>query len=387
MASGGKARCNWPAPEKVIPKPGGGYRELGIPNVTDRLIQQAILQVLTPVFDPYFSDASNGSRPGRSAHQALAKAQSLIEGGKRWVVDLDIERCFDKVNHDALMAKVARKVDDRVLLRPIRAYLKAGVMEGGLMPPTDEGTPQGGPPSPLLSNVYLDDLDRELERRGHSFVRHADDCSIYVASESAARRVMEGLSAFIQKRLKLRINQEERDVAPASERDFLSFRILGEGKTKRGISKKAKERARKRVKEITRRYRVVSLERVIADLNTYLRGWIGYFGFCQTRSVFRDLDSLIRCRLRCFIWKQLKRGKTRYAELRSGDISKHLAAKTAGSIHEPGHISLSPALSYAYPHVCFSESDLSTGRPAAPLSFTEPPCTDPYARWCDRDSP
>jgi RNA-directed DNA polymerase len=341
-----------------IPKPDGGHRYLGIPTVTDRLIQQAILQVLTPIFDPHFSEASYGFRPGRSAHQAIAKAQSYVKEGKGWVVDLDIERFFDNVCHDALMARVARKAGDKVLLKLIRACLKAGVMEGGLVSPPEQGTPQGGPLSPLLSNIYLDDLDRELERRGHSFVRYADDCNVYVASERAGLRVMEGVTSFLQKRLKLRVNGEKSAVAQAHERDFLSFRIIGREKTKRAISKKAKERFRRRVKEITRRTRGVSLERVVSDLNAYLRGWIGYFGFCQTPSVLRDLDSWIRRRLRCYVWKQLKRGKRRYAELRTRDINRNLAARTAGSIHGPWRISRSPALSVAFPNAFFSELGL-----------------------------
>ncbi|RJP32847.1 MAG: group II intron reverse transcriptase/maturase [Actinobacteria bacterium] len=341
-----------------IPKPDGGHRYLGIPTVADRLIQQAILQVLTPVFDPHFSEGSYGFRPHRSAHQAVAKAQSYIEEGKSWVVDTDIERFFDNVNHDALMARVARRIDDKALLKLIRAYLKAGVMEGGLASPPEQGTPQGGPLSPLLSNIYLDDLDRELEKRGHSFVRYADDCNIYVASERAGLRVMEGVTNFLQKRLKLRVNSEKSAVARAYERDFLSFRIVGREKTKRGISKKAKERFRRRIKEITRRSRGVSLERVIADLNVYLRGWIGYFGFCQTRSVLRDLDSWIRRRLRCFIWKGWKRGRTRYAGLRARGLGKDLAAITAGSSRSHWRMSASPGMNTAFPKAFFSELGL-----------------------------
>lgn len=341
-----------------IPKPDGGRRALGIPTVVDRLIQQAILQVLTPVFDPHFSEGSYGFRPGRSAHQAVARAQSHIEEGKRWVVDTDIERFFDNVCHDALMARVARKVDDKVLLKLIRAYLKAGVMEGGLASPTEAGTPQGGPLSPLLSNIYLDDLDRELERRGHSFVRYADDCNIYVASERAGRRVMEGVTRFLEKRLKLKVNPEKSDVAPTSGRDFLSFRILGGKKTKRGISKKAKERFRKRVKEITRRSRGVSLERVVADLNSYLRGWIGYFVFCQTPSVLQDLDKWVRRRLRCFIWKGWRRGRTRYAGLRKRGLSISLAAFAAGSPFSHWRMSASVGLNTAFPASFFADLGL-----------------------------
>jgi RNA-directed DNA polymerase len=337
-----------------IPKPDGGHRYLGIPAVIDRLIQQAILQALTPVFDPHFSEASYGFRPGRSAHQAVAKAQSYVEEGKRWVVDLDIERFFDNVCHDALMARVARKTGDKVLLKLIRAYLKAGVMEGGLVSPPEQGTPQGGPLSPLLSNIYLDDLDRELEKRGHSFVRYADDCNIYVQSERAGLRVMEGVSGFLVKRLKLRVNEDKSAVAPASRRDFLSFRITGGEKPKRAISGKARERFRRRVKEITRRSRGVSLERVVSDLNTYLRGWIGYFGFCQTPSVLHDLDSWIRRRLRCFIWKGWKRGRTRYAGLRARGLGKDLAAITAGAVRSHWRMSASPGLNTAFPIAFFS---------------------------------
>ena len=341
-----------------IPKPDGGHRYLGIPTVVDRLIQQAILQVLTPVFDPHFSDRSYGFRPHRSAHQAIAKAQSYVEEGRGWVVDIDIERFFDNVNHDALMARVARKVDDKVLLKLIRAYLKAGVMEGGLATPPEMGTPQGGPLSPLLSNIYLDDLDKELKRRGHSFVRYADDCNIYVKSERAGLRVMEGVTRFLEKRLKLRVNPEKSDVAPASKRDFLSFRISGGEKTKRGISKKARGRFRRRIREITRRTRGVSLERVISDLNTYLRGWIGYFGFCQTPSVLQNLDKWIRRRLRCFIWKQWKRGRTRYAGLRARGLGKDLAAITAGSSRSHWRMSASPGMNSAFPKAFFSELGL-----------------------------
>lgn len=294
-----------PVRKVEIPKPNGGTRALGIPTALDRFIQQAVLQVMTPIFDPHFSEASYGFRPHRSAHQAVARAQGYVEEGKGWVVDLDIESFFDKVNHDVLMARVARKVDDKALLKLIRAFLNAGVMEGGLTTQRLEGTPQGGPLSPLLSNIYLDDLDQELTKRGHAFVRYADDCNIYVASERAGQRVMENVTQFLAKKLRLKVNQAKSGVLPASRGEFLSFGFTA-GKPKRRIGKKAKQRLRRRVKEITRRTRGVSLEQVVADLNRYLRGWAGYFGFCQTPSVLRELDSWIRRRLRYLVWKQWK---------------------------------------------------------------------------------
>jgi RNA-directed DNA polymerase len=349
-----------PAPvRKVeIPKPNGGVRTLGIPTAQDRFIQQAVLQVMTPVFDPHFSEDSYGFRSHRSAHQAVARAQSYVKEGKKWVVDLDIESFFDRVNHDVLMARVARKVDDKALLKLIRAYLNAGVMEGGLTTRRTEGTPQGGPLSPLLSNIYLDDLDRELARRGHSFVRYADDCNIYLKSERAGKRVMENVTRFLDKKLRLKVNQAKSGVAPATKGEFLSFGFTGGDKPKRRVGKKARERFRRRIKGITRRMRGVSLEQVVADLNVYLRGWSGYFGFCQTPSVLRELDSWIRRRLRCVIWKQWKRGKTRYAGLMARGLSKDLAAITAGSVRSHWRMSRSPGLNTAFPKFFFTELGL-----------------------------
>ena len=337
-----------------IPKPNGGKRPLGIPTAIDRLIQQAIAQVLNPIFETGFSQGSYGFRPKRSAHQATARAQTYIEEGYGWVVDMDIEKFFDNVNHDALMARVARKVADKRALKVIRAFLNSGVMEGGLVSPTDIGTPQGGPLSPLLSNIYLDDLDRELERRGHRFVRYADDCNVYVASERAGLRVMESLSRFLENKLKLKVSAEKSAVTRPFQGSFLGFSFTPGKNPRRRIAPKAIERLKKRVRELTRRTRGISLEQMVAELNRYLRGWRGYFGFCQTPTVLRDLDSWIRRRLRSFIWKQMKRGRRRFAELTAQGVSKNLAAQTAGSTHGPWRVSRSPGLSYAYPNAFFS---------------------------------
>ncbi len=341
-----------------IPKPDGGVRKLGIPTVLDRLTQQAVLQVLQPRWDRKFSEHSFGFRPKRSAHQAVAQAQKYIAEGHGWVVDIDLEKFFDRVNHDKLMARVARRVGDKRLLKLMRAYLSAGVMEDGLVSPTDEGTPQGGPLSPLLSNIVLDDLDRELERRGHRFVRYADDCNIYVQSPRAGERVMEGITRFIERKLKLKVNRAKSAVARPGERKFLGFSFTAGRDPKRRIAPKALERFKTRVRELTRRSRGVSLQRMVDDLRRYLTGWKAYFGLCQTPSVMQELDSWIRRRLRCVVWKQWKRGRTRFRELRRRGISKALAAQSAGSAHGPYRLSRSPALSYAFPGVHFRSMGL-----------------------------
>ena len=290
-----------------IPKPDGGMRKLGIPTVLDRFIQQAVMQILQSKWDGTFSEHSHGFRPGRSAHQAVAKAQQYVRAGRRWVVDLDLEKFFDRVNHDRLMKSIALRIADQRMLRLMGALLKAGVMENGLVSPVDEGTPQGGPLSPLLSNLVLDELDRELERRGHRFVRYADDCNIYVRSVGAGRRVMESITRFIRRRLKLKVNESKSAVARPAERKFLGFSISNGEESKRCIAPKALLRCKRKIRELARRTRRVSLERMVKELASYLRGWKSYFGFCETPSVLHRLDQWIRRRLRSVIWKQRKR--------------------------------------------------------------------------------
>jgi len=348
-----------PVKRVEIPKPDGGIRKLGIPTVLDRFIQQAVMQVLQRSWDRTFSAQSYGFRPGRSAHQAVAQAQQYIAAGYGWVVDLDLEKFFDRVNHDKLMARLARRIGDKRMLKLIRAFLRAGVLEGGLVSPIDEGTPQGGPLSPLLSNIVLDELDRELEQRGHRFVRYADDCNIYVRSQRAGERVMKSVSQFITSKLKLKVNEEKSAVARPGQRKFLSFSFLGSEIVKRRIAAKAIARFKQRVRELTRRTRGVKVETMVAQLSRYLRGWRGYFGFCQTPWVLRSLESWLRRRLRAVVWKQWKRGKVRFAELRKRGVSKDLAARTVGSAHGPWRLSNSPALNVALPNAYFASLGLT----------------------------
>lgn len=348
-----------PVKRVEIDKPdGGGVRKLGVPTVLDRFIQQAVLQVLQKRWDDTFSDHSYGFRPGRSAHQAVARAQQYVREGYGWVVDLDLEKFFDRVNHDKLMARIASRVSDKRLLRLIRGFLTAGVMENGLVSAVDEGTPQGGPLSPLLSNIVLDELDRELESRGHRFVRYADDCNIYVRSERAGQRVMASVAAFITRRLRLKVNGEKSAVARPAERKFLGFSFTREGEPRRRVAPKAIERFKRRVRELTRRTRGVSIEQMVAELSTYLRGWRSYFGFCETPTVLLALERWLRRRLRAVLWKQWKYGRRRFAELRTRDINVHLAAKTAGSAHGPWHLANSRALAVALPNAYFDSLGL-----------------------------
>ena len=348
-----------PVKRVEIPKPDGqGVRKLGIPTALDRWIQQMVLQVLQRSWDPTFSDHSFGFRPGRSAHQAVAQAQKHIAEGYSWTVDLDLEKFFDRVNHDRLMAAVAKRVADKRMLKLIRAFLEAGVMEDGLVSPMDEGTPQGGPLSPLLSNLVLDELDRELERRGHHFVRYADDCNIYVGSERAGQRVMESVTRFITHRLKLKVNQAKSAVARPGQRKFLGFSFTGEREPRRRIAPKAIARFKQRIREQTRRTRGISLRQMIQEIATYLRGWLGYFDDCQTPSVLQSLEKWLRRRLRSVVWKPGKRGRKRFRELRKRGVGKDLAAQTAGSPHGPWRLADSPALHIALPNAYFAQLGL-----------------------------
>jgi RNA-directed DNA polymerase len=343
-----------------IPKASGGMRPLGIPTVLDRFIQQAVMQVLQAEWDRTFSEASFGFRPKRSAHQAVERAQAYIASGHHVVVDMDLEKFFDRVNHDILMGLVAKRVVDKRLLKLIRGFLTAGMMEGGLASPTVEGTPQGGPLSPLLSNLMLDVLDKELEKRGHRFVRYADDCNIYVRSQRAGERVMAGIEQFLAKRLKLRVNKAKSAVAKPNVRKFLGFSFTSERKPRRRIAPQALDRFKARVRELTRRTRGRSLAQIVKELSVYLRGWRGYFGFCQTPSVLRALDEWTRRRLRAIAWKQWKRGRTRFAKLRRCGVGRDLAAQTAGSPCGPWRISNSPALTIALPNRFFGALGLTS---------------------------
>ncbi len=339
-----------------IPKASGGIRALGIPTVLDRFIQQAMMQVLQADWDRTFSEASFGFRPGRSAHQAVERAQQYIASGHDVVVDVDLEKFFDRVNHDILMGLIAKRVTDKRILKLVRGFLTAGVLDGGLVGPTEEGTPQGGPLSPLLSNLMLDVLDKELEERGHRFVRYADDCNIYVRSQRAGERVMASIETFLAKRLKLKINKAKSAVAKPSVRKFLGFSFTSRRELRRRIAPQAIARFKSRVQELTRRTRGASLPQIAKELSVYLVGWRGYFGFCETPSVLRHLDQWTRRRLRAVAWQQWRRGRTRYAQLRRRGVGRDLAAQTAGSPHGPWRLSNSPALTIALSNASFSVS-------------------------------
>ena len=336
-----------------IPKPSGGVRMLGIPTVLDRLIQQALLQVLTPIFDPGFSEASYGFRPGRKAHDAVKKAREYVEEGYRWVVDIDLEKFFDRVNHDKLMARVARKVTDRRVLRVIRAYLEAGVLAEGVVVRSEEGTPQGGPLSPLLANIMLDDLDKELERRGHRFVRYADDCNIYVRSRRAGERVMGSVRRYLQERLRLKVNETKSAVDRPWRRKFLGFSMYYSPKgLSIRIAPESLERLKERIRELTSRRRSQAMAERICRLNELLRGWVAYFALADARKVLARIDAWLKRRLRMCVWKQWKRYRTRVRELRAHEVPEWLVCKAAGTRRGPwyaaGSAALNKALGTAY---------------------------------------
>ena len=347
-----------------IPKPDGGVRLLGIPTVMDRLVQQAILQVLGPKWDETFSVHSHAFRPNHRQHDAIAEAQQYIAEGYGWVADLDLEKFFDRVNHDRLMSQLAKRIGDKRPLKLIRSFLEAGVMIGGLTSPTDEGTPQGGPLSPFLSNIVLDELDRELERRGHRFVRYADDCNIYVKTERAGRRVMDSISKFITTKLKLKVNATKSAVARPEERKFLGFTFRTvEDKVERIISAKSLERVRQKIRGLTGRTRGTSFNTVIEALNSYLGGWAGYYRFTQAKRQLEALDKWIRRRLRAYLWKQWKTIRRRYAELVKLDVNRRLAKAAAGSSKGCWAMSHVQALDMALNKAFFAKAGL---RPLTP---------------------
>src|SRR5258708_10106733 len=340
-----------------IPKPAGGTRNLGIPTVIDRVIQQAVLQRLQPQWDPTFSEHSYGFRPGRSAHQAVAQAQACVVEGYRFVVDIDLAKSFDRVNHDRLMARVAARVPDRRVLRLVRGYLTAGVLDGGLFERSREGTPQGGPLSPLLSNLVLDELDRELERRGLAFVRYADDCNIYVRSRKAAERVMISVPRFIERRLKLAVNEAKSAVDRPWNRSFLGFTLRPREGFPRAVAAKAVDRFKQRARKLTGRNRGVNLKRMIDDLNPLLRGWAGYFGFSEGCEL-GDLDGWIRRRLRSAQWTQSKTFAKRLGELKRPGVANTAAYAASNSPKGPWRLSLSNALHRALSNRAFRNAGL-----------------------------
>ena len=348
-----------PVRRHVIPKSGGGERELGIPTVLDRFIQQALLQVLQPRFDPTFSEHSHGFRPRRSAHDAVREAKRYVQQGKRWVVDVDLEAFFDRVNHDVLMGRLAKRIEDRRVLGLIRRYLSAGIMANGVVTDRQEGTPQGGPLSPLLANVLLDEVDKELEKRGHAFVRYADDCNVYVRSRRAGERVMQALRRLYAK-LHLRVNEAKSAVAPVQERKFLgyTFWVSPKDEVRCTIARKALDTMKDRVRHMTSRMRGRSLAQVCQDLRVYLPGWRAYFQLVEFPTVFRELDSWIRHRLRALQLKQWVRGVTIFRELRARGLCARDARRVAGNASRWWHNSGMRLIGVALPNKLFDELGL-----------------------------
>jgi len=344
----------------AIPKPGGrGVRKLGIPTVLDRLIQQALHQVLAPLFDPGFSEASYGFRAGRGAHQAVQQARRYVAEGRNWVVDIDLEKFFDRVNHDVLMARVARRVKDQRLLGLIRRYLQAGMMEGGLETVRTEGTPQGGPLSPLLSNILLDDLDKELEKRGHKFCRYADDCNIYVQSRISGERVKASITSYLKQRLRLTVNEQKSAVARPSQRKFLGYSLTIERKPRLRVAPESVARLKGKVRELVRRGRGRNMGRTIQeDLTPLLRGWINYFRLAEVKQVFEELDSWIRRKLRCILWRQWKRPFARAKRLMKRGLAEKRAWASATNGRGPWWNSKASHMNAAYPMKFFATCGL-----------------------------
>jgi RNA-directed DNA polymerase len=341
-----------------IPKPQGGVRTLGIPTVVDRLIQQALHQVMQPLFEPEFSESSYGFRPGRNAHQAVKAARSYVAEGERWVVDLDLEKFFDRVNHDVLLARVARRVKDKRVLKLIRRYLEAGLMEGGVVSARTEGTPQGGPLSPLLSNILLTDLDRELEKRRHRFCRYADDCNIYVGSERSGQRVMTAITAFLERRLKLKVNANKSAVARPWQRKFLGYSMTWHRKPKLRIAEPSRQRFAEKVRKALRARRGRNLKRVIEDLNPLLRGWVSYFRLTEVKGVLEELDGWIRHKLRTLLWRQGKRNHTRAQHLMRAGLREVRAWQSATNGHGPWWNGGASHMHEAYPKSWFDRLGL-----------------------------
>jgi len=349
-----------PVKQVLLPKSGGGTRKLGIPTVLDRFIQQALLQVLNLIYDPTFSDHSYGFRPGRNAHQAVRQAKKHIEEGYEWVVDIDLEKCFDRINHDILMGRIAKRITDKRILRLIRLYLQAGIMVHGVVQERYEGTPQGGPLSPLLSNILLDELDKELERRGHKFCRYADDCNIYVRSERAGKRVINSVEDFLRKKLKLKVNHRKSAVAKPQGRKFLGFSFTPSSyELKIKLSKESLKNVKYRIKRITRRARRIPVTQVIEELNTYLKGWLVYYRLIEASYVLEDLDCWIRRRMRCFVMNQwIKKCSARYKGLRNLGVSDKSALSVAFSRKGPWVISNMKPVKVAMPNSFFTERGL-----------------------------
>jgi RNA-directed DNA polymerase len=341
-----------------IPKPDGGMRTLGIPTVVDRLIQQALHQQLVPLYDPQFSESSYGYRPGRSAHQAVQAARTHVSEGRRWVIDMDLEKFFDRVNHDIMMSRLARKIEDKKVLRLIRRYLQAGLFEGGLTSPRSEGTPQGGPLSPLLSNILLDELDKELERRGHAFCRYADDCNIYVTSQRAGERVFVSVEKFLKERLRLTVNRGKSAVDRPWKRIFLGYSMTNHRTPRLKVGRTPVQRLMTKVRKITRKGRGRNIKRVIEELTPKLRGWVVYFRYAQVKGIFGELDGWVRRKLRCMLWRQWKRPSTRAKKLMRRGLTETRACKSAYNGRGPWWNSGASHMNDAFRKSYFTESGL-----------------------------